>query len=390
MKKTVYLFLKIMIVSFMALNLTGCWDNVELDKIAIVMGIGIDESPKIGEVDMTVQVANTAGIKSSSTDIGSKKTESYFNLKGTGDTIFNIVRGFSKKASRKIFLAQNQVIILGRGIAEEGLGQYIDFFCRDHETRSLVWILISDETANEILDVKSDFESIPSISIKELVKEQQYNSEAPMVDLHKFASRLMSKTTSPIAPIIKVSMEGNIKKAYVSGTAVFKKNKMIGEMNKVETRGVLWTIGEVKTGSIVTADPGSNNKVSLEITRASSKIIPEIEDGRIRMKIKIKEEGNLGDQSDSNDLAIPKVLEDIEKEKASVIKNEVMLALKKAQSLDADVFGFGEAIYQKYPKEWKSIEGDWDKIFKNISVDIVVEAKVRRTGKIGKPITSEQ
>jgi len=389
MKKNVYLFLKIMLISVMALNLTGCWDNLELNEIAIVMGIGIDKSPKIGEVDMTVQVANTVGIKSSSSESGPKNTNSYLNLESTGDTIFNIVRGFSKKSSRKLLFAQNQVIILGRGIAEEGLGKYIDFFFRDRGARSLVWILISDETAKEILSVKSDFESMPAASINELVKQQQYNSEAPMVDLHKFASRLMSKTTSPIAPIIKISREGNIKTAYVSGTAVFKKNKMIGEMNKVETRGLLWAIGEVETGIIVTADPGTNNKVSLQITRASSKIIPEIEDGRVRMKIKIKEEGNLGDQSDSNDLAIPKVLEELEKEKAAVIKNEVELALKKAQSLDADVFGFGEAIYQEYPKKWKTIEGDWEGIFKNIDVDVVVEAKLRRTGKITKPITSE-
>ncbi|MBU3153310.1 Ger(x)C family spore germination protein [Clostridium estertheticum] len=389
MKKTVYLFLKIMIVSFMALNLTGCWDNIELDKIAIVMGVGIDKTPQIAEVDMTVQVANTKAVRSSSTDISPKNTSDYFNLESTGDTIFSIVRGFSKRSNRKLFFAQNQVIILGRGIAEEGLEKYIDYFYRDHETRNLVWILICDRTANEILDIKSDFESIPSIGINALVKQQQYNSEAPMVDLQKFAYRLMSKTISPIAPLIKVSVEGNKKIAYVSGTAVFKKDKMIGEMNKVETRGVLWAIGEVKKGIIVTTDPGSNNKVSLEITRASSKIIPKIKNGKINIQIMIKEEGNLVEQSDSNDLANPKVIEVLEKNKDSIIKKEVMLAFKKAKSLDADVFGFGEAIHQKYPKEWKNMKNNWDETFKNINLDVVVDAKLRRIGRITKPISSK-
>lgn len=389
MKRIVCLFLKVTIVSFIALNLTGCWNNVELDKIAIVMGIGIDKTTQIGEVDMTVQVANTKTLKSSSTDIGSKTIGDYFNLESTGDTIFNIVSDFSKRSNRKLFFAQNQVIILSRGIAEEGLEKCIDFFCRDSETRSLVWVLICDKTANEVLDIKSDFESIPSRGINELVKQQQYNSQAPMVDLHKFASRLMSKTTSPIAPLIKVSVEGNKKIVYVSGTAVFKQDKMIGEMNEKETRGMLWVIGEVKKGIIVTADPGSNNKVSLEIICASSKIIPEIENGKINMQIMIKEEGNLGEQSDSNDLANPKVIEVLEKNKESIIRNEVMLALKKAQSLDADVFGFGEAIYQKYPKEWKNMKENWNEIFKKINIDVVVDAKLRRTGRITKPITSK-
>lgn len=390
MKKTFYLLLKIIIGSFMVLGLTGCWDKLELDNIAIVMGIGIDKAKEMDEVRMTVQVANPAEIKSASTDItGSRTTNAYFNLERTGDTIFSTLGSFSKQSSRKLFFAQNQVLILGREIAEEGLEKYIDFFLRDRETRLLVWVLVSDKTANEILNVKSDFESIPSRSINELVKEQQFNSEAPMIDLREFASRLMSKTTSPIAPIIKVSMAGNKKIPSISGTGIFKKNKMVGEMKKTETRGMLWVLGEVKKGSIVVNDPGTNNKVTLDITRASSKIIPEMEDGKVYIKIVIKEEGNLGDQSDSNDLTKPKVLEALEKEKASKIKSEVMSSLKKAQSLHADVFGFGDAIYKKYPNKWKFMEDDWDEIFENIRVDVVVDAKLRRSGRITKPITSK-
>jgi len=387
MKNAIHLVLKIVMCFFIILNLTGCWDNVELNKIAIIMGVAIDKSPEIGGIDMTVQVANTAGIKSSSTDIiGSKNTNAYFNLESEGDTIYDIIKNFSKKSSRKLFFAQNQVIILGRGVAEEGLGKYIDFFFRNRETRRLVWILVSDKTASEILNVKSDFENIPALSINELIKQQQFNSEAPMIDLHEFSSRLMSTTTSPIAPIIKVTIEGNKKIAYVSGTAVFKKDKMVGELNKSETRGMLWTLGEVKKGIIVTNAPGTYNKISLETTNSSSKLIPEIKNGKITMKIMIKEDGNLGDQSDSSDLTNLKTLEALEKEKASVIKNEVMLALKKAQNLDADIFGFGEAIYQKYPERWRYMEKNWNETFKDINVDIQVETRLRRPGKITKPI----
>ena len=145
----------------------------------------------------------------------------------------------------------------------------------------------------------------------------------------------------------------------------------------------------MKKGIILTNDPGNDNKVSLEITSASSKIIPKLEDGKITMKIMIKEYGNLGDQSDSTDLTSPKILEALEKQKASLIKNEVLSAFKKAQLLDADVFGFGDIIYQKYPDKWRYLEDSWDETFKDISIDVVVEAKLRGSGKITKPITSD-
>lgn len=390
MKKNLKVFYKTFLLCFIILSFTGCWDRIELDTIGIVMGIGIDKSNELDKVKMTVQVAKASEIKSSATNItGTSGTQAYVNMLSTGTTIFNAVQNFSKGSSRKLFFSQNQVIIVGKGIAEDGLEKYIDFFLRDRETRLLVSILISDKTADEILDTKSNFEPIPARGISELIKEQKYNSETPMIDLRKFSSRLMSETTSAIAPIIKIQKSANQKNAYVSGTAIFKKDKMVGEMNKAETRGLLWVLGEIKKGDIVVKDTGNDTKVSLEITRASSKIIPEMVDGKMKIKIKIKEDGNIGDQNDSNDLTIPKTLAILEKKEASLIKSEIMSSLKKAQSLDADVFGFGEAIYQKYPNKWNYMKADWDETFKNIDVELVVEPKIRRTGRITKPILSK-
>lgn len=390
MKKPACSFIKVGIAFFMAMSLTGCWDKMELNNIAIIMGIGIDKAKASNDIAITAQVANAAEMKGYATgSTGPKKEKAYFNIESTGATMYSAIKNFSKKSSRKLFFSQNQIIVIGKEIAEEGLGKYIDFFTRDGETRLLVWVLISDKSANEVLNVDSDFESIPARSIKELILQQQYNSEAPMVDLQKFSGKLMSKTTDPILPIIRISMEGNKRLFSLSGAGVLKKDKLIGEMNRLETRGLLWATGQVKKGNIVINDPESKDKVSLKITRASGKIVPVIKDGEIRMKIIIKEEGNLGDQSSTNDLSNPKAIESLEKEKAYTIKSEVMLALNKAKALDADVFGFGEAIYKKYPDKWKTMEENWEETFKNIAVDVVVEAKIRRTGRITKPILTK-
>jgi spore germination protein KC len=80
----------------------------------------------------------------------------------------------------------------------------------------------------------------------------------------------------------------------------------------------------------------------------------------------------------------------LEKEKAEVIKGEVMAALKKAQELNADVFGFGEAIHQKYPKQWKDLESRWDEVFSDIEVEVVVDTKLDLTGELTKPVNPEQ
>lgn len=390
MKSRIGFLLKIIICLLLILSTTGCWSRREMDTLAIVMGVGIDESKEPGQVQLTAQIVKTGEIKGPKKEGGGGGEKAYWNAKSTGDTVFSAVRGFTHESSRKLFFPHNDVIIFSRDIAEAGVQKYIDFFLRDHETRLNVWVLVSKGRADEVLDAKSELEKLPGRSIANLVENQTATSQTSAIKLIDFLTRLMSKTTAPIAPIIEVSGEGKEKTVSVSGTAVFKKDKLAGQLDKAETRGLLWVIEEVKSGIIEVDCPKGEGKVSLEITRASSKITPEIEDDRIHMKVNIKEEGNLGDQSCPENLALPPGVAFLEKEKAAVIQSEVMAALKKAQELNTDIFGFGDTIHQKYPEQWKDLENRWDEVFPNIEVEINVEAKLRLTGKLSRPAGPEQ
>jgi spore germination protein KC len=164
---------------------------------------------------------------------------------------------------------------------------------------------------------------------------------------------------------------------------------MIGELDKTEGRGLLWVLGKVKSGIIEVEGP-SNDKVSLEIIRAEGKVTPELKNNKIYIKITINEEGNVGEQQGTENLSPPAEVASLEKKKIEAIRNEVMAAVKKAQELDADIFGFGDAIHRKYPEQWKELESKWDELFPSVEVEVKIEAKLRLMGKILKPIAPEQ
>ncbi|MFZ5944672.1 MAG: Ger(x)C family spore germination C-terminal domain-containing protein [Bacillota bacterium] len=143
----------------------------------------------------------------------------------------------------------------------------------------------------------------------------------------------MSKTTAPVASLVEVSGEGQEKTARLEGTAVFKQDKLVGFLNKEETRGLLWVLGQIKSGIIAVESPGGNGKVSLEIIRASSKITPEIKDNELSITVEIKEEGNLGDQMGTGDLTKAAAWNSLEKRQVAAIRNEIMAALKRPRNL---------------------------------------------------------
>jgi spore germination protein KC len=155
-------------------------------------------------------------------------------------------------------------------------------------------------------------------------------------------------------------------------------------MDKHEGRGVSWTLGKVKS-SIINVEGSENSIVSMETIRADGKIVPELQNKKVIIKINIFEEGNIGEQTGPENLSKLPAVAELEKKKTNLIRSEVMAAIQKAKELDADVFGFGDAVHQKYPKEWESMEDKWDKIFPEIQVEVNVKAKLRLMGRIFSP-----
>lgn len=382
-------FFKAVICILLLICLSGCWNSRELNALGIVMGIGVDRPDGPEKVKVTAQIVKAGEMAAAESAGGGSKGKAYWNVVNTGNSIFSTLRDMTNESSRKLFFPHNRVLIFGREVAEEGIADHLDFFFRDAETRLNILFFIAEDTAEEIFDVKCELEKVPSESIAKMIDVQaEAASQTMSVKLSDLKFRIMSKTFSPVAPIIETYGSGEEKGVNITGTAVFKKDKMIGRLDKTEGRGLLWVLGKVQSGIIEIKSP-ENHLVGMEIIRARGEFSPELKDGKVKVKVKIFEEGNLGEQEGPEDLSHPEQIKFLEKQKAEEIKKEVMAAVKKAQELNADIFGFGEAVHKKYPKEWKVMEDKWDEIFPDIEIDVSVETYIRLMGRINKPSIPE-
>lgn len=384
----------ILIMITLSLSMTGCWNRRELPSLAIVLGLGIDKGQGNNKLELTTQIVKTAELKSntSNDEESSKGTGSgaYWNVQESGDSVFSILRDFTHKSSRKLYWPHNQVIIFGRSLAEDGVGDYLDFFLRDQETRLEVFILVAEDKAKDIFDVPPKLEKVPSINISDLIDAQAANSQTSTVKFYQFLNRSLNKPTAAIAPLIKIEGNGDNRNLAISGTAVFKDYKMVGELNKEETRGLLWGINKIKSGIITIDCPDCQRKINLEILRSQGKIRSEFREGKPHMIIEINEEGNIGSQDCPESFESPEEAKKLEELASESIREEIESALHKARTLKADIFGFGEIIHQKHPREWQEIKNDWDKIFPDLDVEILVNAKVRRSGSLNRPAIQEK
>jgi len=388
MKKLIAL---LMILFLLQTMLTGCWNRRELKTLAIVEMLGLDRTED-GQISLTFEILKPAEVKADNGG-GGKGT---WTLTSQGETVFDAFRNATLQASRKLFISQNKIIVIGQEAAKAGITPLLDFLSRDHEPRLLTHMFIAKGTAKDTLEVEHGQEKILATALENLAKVAAATSKIPRIQTLDVMKDLASKTSDPFIPGIDIfqNKEGEKvnKTIILSNTAIFKKDKLVGWFDKKETRGLLWILGEVKSGIIVVKSPQEETKnVGIEIIKASSKIKPEMIDGNLVITMEIKEDGNLGEQmSEGVDLTKPDAFEELEKRQAAVIQSEINAALTKAQDWDADIFKFGEEVHRKFPGEWPELKENWDREFKNIEVKVEVEAKLRNTGLVTRPVTIQQ
>ncbi|MTI60342.1 MAG: Ger(x)C family spore germination protein [Firmicutes bacterium] len=390
MKKKLLKYIIFTILLFLLLLLTACWDRKELDDLAVVAGIAIDYDQETEGIKLTAQIikAGEVGQPQGGGNRGSSAkeegAETVWVVESTGETVFDAVRNFTFQSSRKLYFPHNNIIVFSKELAEKGITPYLSFFIRDHETRNMVWVLIAEDQAGDVMRVKTDLEEIPAVGIAGMIEDRVATSEISGIMLHEFLTMLMSKTTGPVATPLRILEKDGEKKPLIAGTAVFKGDKLLTYLNIKETRGLLWVKGEVESGIIVIKDL-RDNKISIEITKASSKVKAEITDGEYKIKLKVFTEGNIGEQMGDSNLATGKMIAYLERQKQEAVKKEIEAVLKKAKDYKTDIFAFGEAFHRKYPDKWQEIERDWDDIFPEIKVSIEVDSQLHHAGLNVKP-----
>ena len=116
----------------------------------------------------------------------------------------------------------------------------------------------------------------------------------------------------------------------------------------------LWIVNRLSKQTVTATASKGNGSASLYMTKINRKIIPTIQGDTIKCDIVFREgtiqENNTNlDLSTKNLTLLEHVLENSPKRKLSKL-------LKGSKQYGTDIFGFGEAIHQKYPSEWKELK----------------------------------
>jgi spore germination protein KC len=375
-RKNANILVTFSLLIFTTLFLSGCWDRREVNDIAIVLATGIDKTNN-NKIELSVQIIiPTAMGGGQQGSVGGGRTTAV--KKATGTTIFDAMSHLQEEIPRYIFWGQNQIIVFGDTLAKEGIHKYIDFFVHHPSQRIRSFVFVNQGKAIDVL------KTIPALerSSTEIPRELAKFHIGLSLTLRELLNMLDSEGESAAVPSIKVEKEPDgTSGVHLSGTAVFKKDKLKGFINDKVTRGVMWIRDEMKLSSVTVKPKGADALISFNLIHSNTKLIPKVENGKWKMTIKIVTEDDMVENQTTLNVSNPKVSKSLEKQLVQKINKRVRIALGRVQKeMKVDILGFAEVFHRYYPEEWSKMKGQWSDKFPEVEVEVDTKAYIRRPG----------
>ncbi|MCY9695447.1 Ger(x)C family spore germination protein [Paenibacillus alginolyticus] len=376
--------LLILIFCTSILLLTGCWDRKEINDISIVDGVSLDKKGELIELSAQIAIPRAMGGGQHEGGGGGMLT---MVRTGEGETITDALAKLQEKLPRRVFWGHTKVIVIGEKLAKNGIRKELDFFVRHPQPSFRSYAFISKGRAKDMLQLSPPLER----SSSEVLRELAISQNLMKVNLKDLLLMLIGDEGAAALPMIDISPPEKGQKelqtiAYINRTAIFKKDKMIGDIDDYLTRGVLWIRNEIKNANMTVKPKGANGPISVMLLHSNTELIPKIEDGKWKMTVKILTENDLIQNASQLNSMNPAFTKLIEAELGEYLKRRIQLALQQVQNKKkADILGFAGVFHGKYPKEWNKVKDHWDEIFPTVEVTLDTRINLRRPGKATTP-----
>ncbi|MFD2118025.1 Ger(x)C family spore germination protein [Paenibacillus yanchengensis] len=378
---------------------TGCWNRMELSEISVVLAMGIDKVED--QYQVSVQFVDPSQMSRNRTANRSPAV----TISERASTVFEAVRKLTTKTSRRLYFSHLRLLVFDEKTAKEGIKNAMDLMFRDHEVRPDFYIAVAKKnTARDILAIVTPTEVLPAMDIdKSLIVSEKTWAPTAAINVITLLQTLMQDGKEPV--LTGVSIIGNLEKSKTmqnvqnplaygeykyEGLGVFKEEKLLGWLNESDSKAYTYIVNKVTSTVGVSKCPNSGGFIAIEVTEANTKIITNVENNKPSITLKMLIEGTINEVQCTINMQDPNEYEQMEQTARETFQTMIEKGIKTVQrKFGVDIFGFGEAFHRNHPKQWNIWKEQWDDVFKQLPVQIDLDYKLNKVGKIINPIDKE-
>lgn len=437
--------LKILGTLIFLLSFSGCYDANEPNDYAYVVAVGVDKSENEGEYEISIQFAKPAQISGGSSQEGGSGGETLGLVTVEAPTIYSGINIANNILSKRFQLSHTKIIVISEEIAKEGINDIIYTIVRSSDLRPNMYIAVAKEGAKEYLAAVEPEMEINPVKYYQLIFENESAEFVPKNVSQNVYFYINSNERDVVLPIVSKSKEGeeksnskgesqsgekgqssgentgsneaqeeNIKlpktdaktnyngfeylikeyiagnvvankknKSEVMGMAVFDGDKMMGEMQEIETELYNIVNGTFTSGYNTFYNDKYPKEPMVMLVRQYKppEISVETDGENPKINVKVSMEGSL--ISVAGEYLVEDDIYNFEEKIEGYIKDALKKFLDRtSKGLGTDILGFGVHAKKNFFDYNKFEEYDWKAAYKRAEFNVDADFTIRRTGLI--------
>ncbi|MNK40797.1 Spore germination protein A3 precursor [compost metagenome] len=385
--------------------LGGCWNRIELNELGIVVAKGLDYTD--GEWIVSYQVIVPSNMASGNGGISGGTSQPAVHVFSVNSKAIHQALNLSNlEHPRRVYVSHNKVIVIGKNAAEQGVGELMDYYFRNTESRETVLMALTEGRAIDVLNKLSPPEKLPGASISDMLnKESKQVSVFPVINVFNFALNMNSDAKGNRLPVIELTGDksGNHEeelksqdvlkqtqqplKIKITKLGIFQGGSLVGLLDYKESFGLSWISGDINKTEIsfpCSKEGRTQERAGFRVNSSKTKVTPRRSGSHYVMQVKVKLKGNLTESTCQQDLTNPKVIKELEAQIEQQIVDYINTGWSAMKRLKTDAIGFADKIHRKFPSDWKNIKENWQDELAQMDLDVQVQATIRRTGLLQK------
>lgn len=349
------------------LPLCGCWDQRELKNIRMVHTAGIDLLEN-NDVRLTVSIPTVKNAyEAQGTVITPKVSE-------VGRSVQEASVNLQKIVSQHMDLRETRILLVNRTFAEKNLYEGLDFFYREAHFPINVYIAVTEEPAQKIVQTDVEDRSLISEYLYDLLTSGEEEGLLPQESPYLIAPIMFAQGIDNVLPYLTQSTVR--RRAKVEGLALFHNERMTGRMDELHARSFV-LLKDKKSYGTLTEQVGPKNSFVTFSYNTSKHTIKLQTEGTFQAELYTKVNCELIDNPSGTRLQQSDI-EEMTTQLEAILTKRAEETIQKLQEAHCDALGIGLRIKAHHPKLWKAI--DWNQMYPDAKIHAHFDVRIENQG----------
>lgn len=392
------IFILIIMIIFLV-AFSGSYSALSIDNLSTVVAIAIDSS-NTNKLRMSFQFTNASSVSES----GSTEQSPSIIYSIDCSSISNGINLMNTYIGKELNLSHCKLIAFSEELAMNGISEEIYTLFNNAQIRPSTNIVITKCSAKYYLENSKPLaENLLTKHYEIFANSSKSTGYTVNATLGNFFSSLVCSSCEGYAILGGVSSEDNETTTGIDsqkdssnksnsssltgrtsseniGLAVFKDDKLVGELNSIETLSFLATRNEISSFLVSVPDPNdSNSYIDIYLTPIiDTNVDVDIVNGSPYIKVSYSFTGRIYSMKQDSNYLDDNVLQKVSQSCSSYLKTVFSNYLyKTAKDLNADINAFGKSARSNFLTLQEFEDYNWLEHYIDSFFDVSVDASIR-------------